>query len=82
VDVAFVCLFVANRIASGSEKVPSSPAIAPLITAVFVLINRRCLGLGSGLYRSGTTPGPEVGAAPRHSAVILKHTKVRTECLE
>jgi hypothetical protein len=28
-------------------------------------------GLGLGLYRSGTTPSPEVGPAHRHSAGIL-----------
>jgi hypothetical protein len=33
-------------------------------------------GLGLGLY---TTPSPEVGAAPRHSEVILTPTQVRTE---
>ena len=32
------------------------------------------LGLGLGLYRSSTTPSPEVGAALRHSAVILTPT--------
>ena len=37
--------------------------------------NRECLaslGLGLGLIRPSTTPSPEVGSAPRHSAVILR----------
>jgi hypothetical protein len=31
-------------------------------------------GLGLGLYGSSTTPSPEVGTAPRHSAVFLTST--------
>jgi Trk-type K+ transport system membrane component len=35
------------------------------------------VGLGSGLYRSSTTPSPEVGPAPRHSAVMCAEMGVR-----